>query len=239
MMLNGNITLTMGNIGTVGSCGSGGRSCESGNITLSPTPVGGIVPYSDPLSFVPQFTCNTSSCTNGTTTVPCNAALSYVGSSATPISLNHGCYNGLSAVGNYTFNLQPGTYIFNGGLSLNGNINFNGSGVTIYIPSGSMNFVGNAVLNLSAPTSGTYDGILFAQSSSDTSAENIVGNAGSVLKGIMYFPGTSLTMTGNGSTSLYTDFVAQSLSFIGNVSFQDYAALPGVTSPLSSVVLVE
>jgi hypothetical protein len=46
-------------------------------------------------------------------------------------------------------------------------------------------------------------------------------------------------MTGNGSTSLYTDFVAQSLSFIGNVSFQDYAALPGVTSPLSSVVLVE
>jgi Putative Flp pilus-assembly TadE/G-like len=237
MSLTGNVTLDAASIGIVGGLS------KTGNVSLTPSsPTTGTIPYSDPLSYLPGYSCTASSCTpsGGGSNIPCQAARSITGNQT--VTLSPGCYDGLSFGGNSNATLSPGTYIINGsaGLSFSGNNNVSGTGVTIYIANGSLSMVGNTVLDLSAPTSGTYAGVLFDQSPSDTSAASLVGNSGSDIEGVMYFPTASFTLTGNSGTSIYTDFVVSSLSLVGNASFQDYAALGGsVTSPLTVVTLVE
>ncbi len=221
-------SLNMSTIGTVADCSSG---CGS---TITPAPIPNIIPYSDPLSYLPQFTCNGNiSCTNGTDTFPCanNPDLTK--------PLAPGCYNGISATGSYGINLQPGTFVINGPLSLAGAGTLTGSGVTIIMTGGALSLNG-VTLNLSAPTSGTYNGILFAQSSTDPSAAIFAQNASSTVHGFFYFPANQLLLNST-FTNAYTGFVAQSLSVTVSspLSFNNYASLPGVTSPLSSAVLVE
>ena len=128
--------------------------------------------------------------------------------------------------------------MINGPVNFQGSIQLTGTGVTFYINSGAFNISKFASLNLSAPTSGTYNGILFFQGSSNPPIQTITVNPGSTLEGILYFPNAELDFSATSAT-LYTDFVAQNLSFTGAVNFNDYASLPNVTSPLSSVVLVE
>ena len=224
-------TLNMKSIGTVGDCGGGG-GCGGG--TIIPTPVAGVIPYSDPLGYLPQFTCNGASCTNGTDTYPC------ISNPDLTRPLQPGCYNGITAVGNFAINLQPGTYVFNGDLSLGGTGgSLSGTNVTIFMASGTITFANNsATLNLSAPTSGTYNGVLFAQSSTDPNTAVINGTAGSTLQGFFYFP-DSTVLLGSSFTNIYTGFVVQSLIVGGTVSFNSYNSLPGTTSPITAATLVE
>ncbi len=236
----GPTAITMKRIGTVGDCGG---NCGTG---ISPNPVSGIIPYSDPLSYLPQFTCNTSSCTNGTTTIPCLVDPNV--STSGRFTLDPACYNGLSISGTGLIFFNPGTYVINGPINFTGSNILTGTGVTFYINSGAINIDNFTTLNFYAPNApGTpYNGILFAQSPASpnsTQTFNIV--AGSVLSGIMYFPGAQLTLTTtNVSATVSATFVAQSLSINGgatpgNLTLDDYSSVPGVTSPLSSAVLVE
>jgi Flp pilus assembly protein TadG len=231
--VNGNVTVDVSSIGIVGGFS------KNGNVSMTPTtPSTGIVPYSDPLSFLPAVSCTgTTSCTVGGSTMSCGNGISQNGN--TPVNATQGCYNGFSANGNANVNLAPGTYIINGPFTLNGNGAINGTGVTLIIASGGITINGNTTLNLTAPTSGTFSGILFYQSSTDASTATMNGNSNNSIQGIFYFPDAKITMNGNSSTQMYTDFVAKSIDLTGNLTFNDYAALSGVTSPLSSVVLVE
>jgi Flp pilus assembly protein TadG len=211
--------LSMKSIGTVGNCtGCGG----------TPPPVSGIIPYSDPLSSLPQIVSG-GSCTN---------TLNQTGGT---VVLSPGCYSTFTATG-ANVSLNPGTYVLNGtGMNLTGGT-LSGAGVTFYINSGNVTINGTT-LNLSAPNdkSQTYNGILFYQSPTDTSMASISGLTNSTIAGIFYFPGANLSL-GNISGTLYTDFVAQSLTVTVSIplTFGDYASAPGVTSsPLSSAVLVE
>jgi hypothetical protein len=237
MTVNGNITMDMASIGIVGGFS------KNGNVSLTPaTPTTGIVPYSDPLSYLPGYSCTASACTppGGGSNITCQANPNYNGNNT--VTVSPGCFNGFTTNGNQTVNFNPGTYIIDGssGLQFNGNSVINGTGVTFYIANGAIQVNGNTSLNLSAPTSGTFNGVLFDQSASDTSPAIINGNAGSNLRGVMYFPGAQVTINGNSGTTIYTDFVVSSLVLNGNVGFQDYAALGGsVTSPLTVVTLVE
>jgi hypothetical protein len=234
LLVNGNITMNLGSIGVVG-----GYS-KNGNVSVTPAPVTGIIPYSDPLSFLPGYTCGANSCTNGSTTIPCVADPNISGNHPN-LTITPGCYKGLTLNGNYTVTMNAGTYIINGGngLLFNGNGTISGTGVTVYMAQSGVTVNGNTALNLAAPTTGTYSGILFAQSPTDTSAATINGNASTNIQGIMYFPAANLTINGNSSTTMYTDFISQSLTLNGNVSFDDYASLSGVNSPLNPVTLVE
>jgi hypothetical protein len=239
MLLNGNITLDMASIGIVG-----GYS-KNGNISLTPaSPDTGIIPYSDPLSYLPGYSCTVTACTpsGGGSSVSCqNVTFNGNNLNAT---LTPGCYSTLIFNGNYGVTMSPGTYIINassiGNFAFNGNGTISGTGVTIYIANGQLNVNGNTTLNLSAPTSGNFSGVLFDQSASDTHMATINGNANTNIQGVMYFPAANLTINGNSSTVLYTDFVSKSLTLNGNVAFQDYASLgASVTSPLKVVNLVE
>lgn len=218
MDLTGNITLNAQSIGIAG------KACTTGNIHVNPTPVTGIAPVSDPLAFIPTPT--PSGCQN----------LSLTGNATTTIS--QGCYNGISLTGNQGLNLNPGTYIINGPLRLTGNVSMAGTGVTLVLLS-STSFTGNAALNLSAPTSGTYNGILIYQPSSNTDNLSLTGNAGSTLKGIIYAPASKVTFTGNSGSNVYADFVVKSLTLTGNAGFNDYASVAGDNTPLTAAKLVE
>jgi Flp pilus assembly protein TadG len=220
LSLNGNVTLDAQSIGIVGGYSS------NGNVHLTPaTPVTGLVSTSDPLGFLSAPTIPSS----------CSVDPSYSGNPTA--TLTAGCYNGLSGNGNINLTLSPGLYIINGNFNLSGNVSLSGTGVTLDLL-GSTSLPGNVTLNLTAPTTGTYNGVLIYQPLTNTNALALNGNSGSVFKGIVYAPGAAVTFTGNSGASIYTDLVVKSLALVGNASLNDYASINS-SSVLSSVKLVE
>jgi Putative Flp pilus-assembly TadE/G-like len=143
-----------------------------------------------------------------------------------------------------TFN--PGTYILadpagtnKGGLWLQGPGKIIGSGVTFYLQNGTIQLGSNQQVQLSAPTGGTYAGILFFQDRGDTAPETLAWSNNWSLQGGFYFPRASLTINGPGSpAAAYMLFVAKTLNLNANISFlSNYSSL--VSSPIKSAVLVQ
>ena len=216
MSVNGPVTAS--SIGIVGGC----STCAG---FTTPQAVSGIIPYSDPLSYLPQTAAAGS----------CSGSLNATGGT---VSLFPGCYATFNETG-ATVTLSPGTYVINTGVNaaqLTGGT-LTGTGVTIYINSGTL-AINNATMNLSAPIGGTNNGILFQQSSADVNAASIIGNPSSNIQGFFYFPTSALQLNGTFGT-LYAGFVAQSLTITGNMTINNYALAPGVTSPIISAGLVE
>ena len=77
---------------------------------------------------------------------------------------------------------------------------------------------GSGALNISAPTSGTYNGILFFEDPTDTNGMTITGSTGSNMQGIFYAPAASLSMTGTSGGTIYADLVVGSLSMSGSTT---------------------
>jgi len=229
---NGNkLNVTAGAIGVAGSAGGPGNSCSGGTVT--PEPIPGIAPAGDPLGFLTPPGIGAS-----------NGALSITSST----TVSPGTYTSISvsgASGNVVF--SPGTYIVTNGLSITGNENVSGDGVTFYVAGGGVDVHGGGSVTLSAPTTGTYAGILFYQSPSDTTAATINGNSTSYFEGALYFPKAALDFSGtSGSTSFnsgadYTVIVSAALTVSGNATVNlhsDFSSLPS-GSPIQTTVLVE
>jgi hypothetical protein len=116
-------------------------------------------------------------------------------------------------------------------------VTLTGTGVTLDLL-GSSSFPGNTAVNLTAPTTGTYNGVLIYQPLANTHPVSLTGNSGSTFEGIVYAPGAAVDLTGNSGSTIYTDFVVKSLSLVGNATFNDYASING-NSVLTAVKLVE
>ena len=171
-----------------------------------------------------------------------NVAAPPVGSCGT--SSGPGTYcGGLTFQGTQT--LAPGIYVINGGtLKFNANANVTGSGVTFYLTNGAtLSMNGNATVNISAPTSGTYAGLLFYGDRTQADATNTInGDASSLLTGTLYFPSQKVEFLGNFSgAGGCTQVVADTILYTGNSHFTTNCAGSGVPSiPVSgSVALVE
>jgi len=121
------------------------------------------------------------------------------GNNKNGLNLSPGSYaNGMDLQG--VVNLAPGTYYVSGGnFNVNANASVTGSGVTIFLQSGSTVSVnGNSHMNLSAPTSGTYSGILFFGDRNAASGSNTFnGDGSSQLTGDLYFPTQAVNYKGN------------------------------------------
>lgn len=168
------------------------------------------------------------------------------------VTLQPGTYfGGLDITGNAKVTFASGTYILaGGGFSATGNSTLNGAGVTFYNTSasgysyGPIDLTGNETANFSAPTSGSLEGILFFQDRSipiRSSGSTITGNSSSTFDGVVYFPTTSLTYTGNSSGSGYTFLIADTITITGNSSMtlgNDYSSLSN-GSPIKSSALYE
>ena len=142
--------------------------------------------------------------------------------SGTTLNVMRFC-NGLDAKG--VVNFAPGLYIVEGGTMTSSGTNaaqLNGpvspAGVTFYFGAGgALNIGANTTLNLSAPTSGPYAGILFFGSRSNSLAHSIQGTAASVTEGAIYMPASRVTFTGNSAAaSGCTQVIANTIVLTGN-----------------------
>jgi hypothetical protein len=214
---SGALTLTAQSIGIVGQVSNGGSE------TLTPTAVTGISPSGDPLGL------------SAPSIAGCGAAQNI----SVNKTLSPGCYNGLTTNGSANVTLNPGLYVINGNIQMNGAQTLSGTGVTIFF-NGAVTLNGAATIRLSAPTSGTWNGILLFESPGDSNTVALNGAAASNLQGIVYMPSGTLDIGGASSMSLYAVFVVDRLMNSGAISLtnNDYL-IKNPNSPLAAVTLLE
>ena len=227
----------------------GGLQQSSCTFSVQPTTGASTPNPTDPLSSLPVPTipsCGTS------TASPYHGSSQTVNiSNSTPVVLypDYAYCGGItiSSAGNVTF--QPGSpYILTG----NGNswalrictqATVTGTGVTFYNASnsGQINIYSisssTGGLNLSAPTSGTYAGILFFQDAHSTAAGQIIGTSqwNTVLNGAYYFPSATVSYNYSGPAK-YNFLIARDITIpAGAVATftNDYSSLAN-GSPLGS-----
>lgn len=208
----------------------GGYSCAGGSTgCISPAPTTGAPSSGDPLSGLPAPT-DPGTCTsptwnghNGTISNPSGGVVDICGD----LSLNN----------NDNFTFPAGTYIFkscnpggNQGLSVQGTANVTGNGVTFYFEGTcAPQITGGSSINLTAPSSGTYNGILMFQDPNDTAGATIAGGATQILNGVAYFPTQSVSYAGGSSTSGHSQslsIVAWQMKVTGNSYIQNAASSP-------------
>jgi hypothetical protein len=220
---NNTVTLQAGNYGNVSVAGSGN------NVTLGPGNYGTV-------GFVGA---------NNTVTLGAGdyGSVSITGTGT--LTFNAGQYGSITGTGAPNEIFNAGLYVItSGGLVLTGTNGLTSTGATFYLGpnAGSVDITGANSTNLTAPTSGTYAGILFFQNPLDTNTVTVTGASGTIYNGAFYFPNAGLTWTGsNSSLSLYTILVAKDIDLTGanNLTFNaNYSSLPE-GSPIKKVTLVE
>ncbi len=229
LIANGNVTITASAIGVVGN------TLANGNVVLTPKPVTGILPVSDPLAGVPAPFVG-----------PCTYN-NFIVNSNQSVQMSPGVYcGGIILNGNAKANFAPGVYVLaGGGMIANGGCTLTGTGVTFYDTTGSSGYGpitlnGSVTATLSAPTSGPLKGILFFQDRSVTNgAASIINGSDTVnFTGALYFPTTDLTYNG-GSNAAYSIIVAKDLMVNGNITMNaNYSSLTG-GSPIQNATLAE
>ncbi len=235
--LSGSASITAGSVTTAGNVA---LNVESHITATNPSTVTtGLSPVSDPLAGTVSPPSNPGGC----------LANPNINSSTTigPSADGTICYNSLT-IGGGTVTLRPGVYYINGNLTIQGSSTLNGTtGVTFYIAcngtcasnNGVLDIQGGSVtLNLTAPTSGSYKGILFYQNPNDPETATFGGGAAGNINGILYFPDAGLTMTGGSGTTFNIDLVVNWLNITGPSSITPYAPLD-IPSPIPDPVLAE
>lgn len=146
----------------------------------------------------------------------------------------HGsCYAGLQIQGGTT-TLMPGTYMIGEkGISIAAGATLIAHGVTIIFTNtassfndrkiGSFAIAGGATVQMSAPTTGTYAGIMVYQDprtpDNNRNWVNITGNSSSSFEGAVYAPSVGVKFTGNsGMNTNCMQIVSMYASFEGNTS---------------------
>jgi hypothetical protein len=229
---NGGGTLIASNIGVNGGVSGSG---------FTPTPVTGVAPAPDPLSYLQPPTVGACDQTGPLTP----------GNQKGVNDVLPGTYcGGININGNNPVLFHPGVYIVMNGIHVTASKpNFSGTGVMFYMtqslptyPYGPVLMGGSNTSNLSAPTSGPYAGILFFQDRSipvGSTGSKITGAAGSTFDGTIYFSTTSVEYAGLSSSGGYTIIVADTVKIDGGSTVTDnYSSLSG-GSPIKSTALYE
>jgi len=143
-------------------------------------------------------------------------------------SIPHGVYcGGISINAGATLTLDPGIYYLDqGSLSMAGNSTITGTGVTLVFTSSTGDnwanaaISGNAIVNLTAPTSGPTAGIvLFGDRNMDAGTSFKLGGGGSqTFGGAVYLPKAALTYSGGANSNGCTQIIADSITFTGSSS---------------------
>jgi Putative Flp pilus-assembly TadE/G-like len=224
---------------------NGGDSISVGGHALpdpSPSPLLHNGPVSDPLSGLAQPSY--SGCTHNTSGGLTSSTANYSLDHSNTATMGPGVYcGGINVDGTAVLTLTPGTYIMNGGgftVSHQGTVN--ATNVTIYNTAGTgqtaggVSIVGNATVNLTAPTSGTYMGIAFFQDPALTNTATIANSATGVITGTYYFPSAAFNFTGNTATAVTAAFVASTMTIAGSSTLN--ADVTGSTTGLAANIAV-
>jgi Flp pilus assembly protein TadG len=259
-----NLDVNAGSIGVGGSYSGPGCGVGSG---VCPVPVTGM-PYSgDPFSGkYPIPTYGASSGPIKITAGSCTGAgcAGNVTCVSGTCSVAAGTYDDLCIDNNQKVNFSAGLYVITGASTCSNNVEFQinagstvcnsanadcsgmvasqNAGVTFYMTgSASVNVNGTAQVQLAAPNSGTYEGLLFYQDPSDTAAATLSGNSTSLYQGAIYMPTADLTFGGNtnfNNGAAYTVIVVDQLNFAGNPDVNlksNFSGLANGGGPLAGV----
>jgi hypothetical protein len=221
---------------TAASFAVAGSYSITNGATVSPLPLAGQTAQPDPLAYLtppPVGGCDHTNFTLGWGTW----------------TMNQGVYcNGINIANGATVTMSAGTYIIKGGgFTLGGGARITGSGVTIYLTSGSgysygpVNIANGVTVQLSAPTTGSYAGVLFYQDPTIASpaASSFAGGSAVVFSGALYFPTSALSYS-NGTSGAYTILVSKTISFTGGTTLHaDYSSLPAGPPVKGAAVLSE
>ena len=153
------------------------------------------------------------------------------------VTLNPGCFGNMTLNGTVTLN--PGVYVLDGGnLSIGAQAVVSCDGCTFVLSSrtaatnpssiGNVNMNGGAEVDLAAPDSGTYKGLVIYQdrravSGTNANQQNFInGNSSSSFEGAFYFPSQTTTFNGTaGMTTTCMQLVAYTVNFSGNMNIQN------------------
>ena len=216
------------------SYGVVGGYSSSGGCGLTPAPTTGIVPFRDPLEHIQPPVAG-----------PCDYNKFKTNSDAT---LSPGVYCGGITVNGGTVRFNPGTYILmGGGMKVTGGSSLIGSEVMFYNTGGagsaydSININGGGVLDLSAPTTGPYESILFYQDrvAGAGSINVITGDTNTRLVGTLYFPTSTIKFTGNTASTMYTTIIGDMVEFTGNSHVNNNYANLSANAVIRTAALVE
>jgi hypothetical protein len=170
--------------------------------------VGGAEPYDypPPAGMLPNISCSGSATRSGT-------------------SMNPGSWSGAFPPSGVK-TLNPGTYCVDGNFRLNAHDELTGTGVTIYMKSGDIDWNGGATVNLSAPASGDYPGLLIYSPMSNTNTMQFNGNASSLLTGTIFMPAAPIVYNGTGNLNpSHVQLIGYTVKITGsnttNVIYQD------------------
>jgi len=188
---------------------SGGFDDKHDGLTLtecdSATP--GADPAPDPFDDVPEPPVPS----------PCNASLPNGQGAQT---IQPGCYKGGSLKGTKTF--APGVYVFTGDVQVSAQAIITGTDVTFFFTNNAtIDMNANGAVNLSAPTTGAYQGLLFWGDDDNTTnnTNKFNGTPTSSLTGAIYFPKQTVQYLGNfGGVNGCLRIVALFIEFTGNTN---------------------
>lgn len=223
----------------------GTATTDNSGSKYTPAATEGVAPVSDPLAYLSPPSYTASSCTGDPFGFVQGGATYSVGPGSAHSTTQNGnlvCYTSLNlGVNGDTVTVNPGIYVITGALATGSGTVSGGDGVMFYIVgNGSVNIANGSKISLTAPTSGTYDGILFYQDRADSNLASFEGGANSNLKGILYFPSAPMNIANGTSTTMYTPMVAKTISMAGGATLtdDDYASINS-GDPLQSPRLVE
>jgi hypothetical protein len=154
--------------------------------------------------------------------------------SGTTITLSPGNYcHGLSIGGGIaSATFQPGLYYVAGDLAISSNAS--GSGVTFFVTAGHQTALsGGSTTSFSAPTSGTYKGIVFfgSRSGNTSTNNNFSGSSNSSITGAIYYPTEQVTFSGSaGGSAGCTQVVADTITLSGSDNFSSSCSGDGMAN---------
>jgi hypothetical protein len=199
--------------------------------------------------------------TSGLNTVSANGRRTYDMNSPPPgRAIPPGIYCGglkILNTGGQTFTMN-GLYIMaGGGLSIMSQARVTGTNTTIFnsqssfypqcsgnFPYDPIDFEGQAVVRITAPTSGSNEAMGIVQDRRVTGQLNrdnkLVGGSNLTIDGVLYFPTTPLLFSGNNSANGYQFIVADTISINGNSTVGvNYSSLQSGSPVKSTPVLTE
>jgi hypothetical protein len=180
--------------------------------------------------------------TNGGCTTTDSSTTSITGSVTGPGLNNSICYTKANGTTGVTLNgatLGPGIYVFEKGVTISGTVNINGGTLDIYHGQFTQN--SNSLLNITAPTSGTYNGIAILQPATNTNQLSVqFGSSNQKLDGYIYAPGAEVFLHDNGGGVTTTGVVAASMYLhSSSITIPSYDVAHPTTTVNRVVTLVE
>lgn len=223
---------TTGNAGTVNAkfLEVVGNSPPAHQTYPTPTTINA-APRTSPFGNIPGPTTS-----NGLCTYADSSTSSLTGNIPGPGPGKVACYTKPVTIANAT--LGAGTYVFQNGVSLSGTVTVNSGTIAI---SGGTFSQGSATLNVTAPTSGTYNGIALMQPMTNTNQVQVqYGKSNSKFDGYIYAPGAQVAVQDNGGGTVANGIVASYLYVKSStIRVFSYDAAHASTTPNRILGLVE